>query len=76
MDDNHFQAKVIALESALQAILLTRSKPADAHQKFNEIWGGQVRELNKASPDNAQLTKAIQAECALLGGYFRAYSTN
>jgi len=75
MNELELSARVIALESALNAMLLTRDRPTEAYQKFNEIWTASVRTLNQTSPDNAALTQAIQVECNKLGAYFRAYST-
>lgn len=74
MNEIELRAKVIALEAALQAILITRANPVEAHQQFNSIWTAQVRTLNQASPDNTPLTQAIQSECNRLSHQFSAYS--
>lgn len=74
MSDVELQARVIALEAALQAVLLTRSNPSEAHRKFTDIWTDNVRGLNNASSENQPLTQAIQAVCGRLDFYVRHYA--
>ena len=74
MNEIELRAKVIALETAVQAVLLTRAAPSEAQRRFTDIWTDSVRTLNRASPDNQPLTQAIQVECGKLEHYFRDYS--
>lgn len=74
MDNAEMQAKVMAHDAALKALLLTRSDPTKLHMKFNELWSEVVRDLNKnaaAHPENTEMAKALQRECNLMSAYFK-----
>ena len=64
------EARLLAHEALLKALMLTHPKPQEAFYKFSQIYPEMVRDLNKASPDDVQLAKDLHAECDGLSRYF------
>jgi hypothetical protein len=71
MNTRSTEARLLALEAAVQALALTHPKPQDAFFRFSQIYPDMVRDLNKSGlPENAEIAKELVAECNRLAHYF------
>jgi hypothetical protein len=67
------QARLLAHEALLAALLVTRNNPAMLHQKFSDLWGEAVRELGRAPDGNPELVAAVSKFANRLEQYCIGY---
>jgi hypothetical protein len=67
------QARLLAHEALLAALLVTRNNPAMLHQKFSDLWGETVRELGRTVDGNAELIDAVSKHANRLEQYCSGY---
>jgi hypothetical protein len=67
------QARLLAHDALLAALLVTRNNPAMLHQKFSDLWGETVRELGRAADGNAELIDALSKHANRLEQYCSGY---
>lgn len=65
------EARLLAHEALLTALLRTHHSPKDGFAVFAKIFPDIQRDLNKSSPDNAELAKEFGAECNRLSLNFQ-----
>ena len=67
------QARLLAHEALLAALLVTRNNPSMLHQKFSDLWGESVRELGRSPDGNAELIDALSKHANRLEQYCSGY---
>jgi|HubBroStandDraft_1064217.scaffolds.fasta_scaffold3986156_1 hypothetical protein len=67
------QARLLAHEALLAALLVTRNNPAMLHQKFSDLWGETARELGRSAEGNAELIAALSQHANRLERYCSGY---
>jgi hypothetical protein len=73
--DSHIdmQARLLAHEALLAALLVTRNSPAALHQKFSDLWGETARELGRSTDSNSELIDALSKHANRLEQYCSGY---
>lgn len=64
------EARLLAHEALLMALARTHHDPNEGFTAFARIFPDIQRDLNKRSPDNAELAKEFGAECNRLALHF------